>query len=88
MNSKIENTKTDYIKNLLVITKKGPKKCWRNIKELLGKCDDNVERVIFKDPNTGLCFDEDRVPVFLNEYFANISERVCDSASAKVYNYT
>ena len=45
--------------------------------------DENFDRVSFKDPNTGNIMNDEQVPDFLNEFFANISNRVCDIDSAR-----
>ena len=85
LKSTIDKAKSNYIRNLLGATKKDPKKFWRNIKTLINNNGDNPERVVFRDPNTGDNISEDAVPNFLNQFFANISERVCDPAISKAY---
>ena len=67
-------------------TKKDPKKFWRNIKSIIDRKNDSDENVIFRDPISGSVIDNIEVPNFLNEYFANISDRVCDQGSAKPFH--
>ena len=61
-----------------------PKKFWRNIKGLLENKED-CDVVAFKEPSTGMLIDDNNVPNFLNDFFANISDRVCDAERAKVF---
>ena len=85
INAKIERAKSEYIRNLLGSTKKEPKKFWRNIKNLIDGENADTQHVIFKNPLTGVDVPDSEVPNFLNEYFANISDRVCDPMLSKVY---
>ena len=85
INAKVEKAKADYIRNLLNITKKDPKKFWRNIKDLINGEKVDTDYVTFKDPSTGLNVVDIMVPNFLNEYFANISDRVCDPMLSKPF---
>ena len=85
INVKVEKAKADYIRNLLVATKTDPKKFWRNIKYIIDGEEVSSENVCFKDLNTGLSIDDSLVPNFLNDFFANIAERVCDPLSSKVF---
>ena len=85
INAKVEKAKSEYIRNLLGSTKKEPKKFLRNIKNLIDGDKVDTEHVIFKNPLTGVEVPDNDVPNFLNEYFANISDRVCDPLLSKVY---
>ena len=85
INAKIEKAKSDYIRNILGLTKKDPKRFWRNIKSVIDGTEENIETVTFKDPVTGTDIPDSVVPNFLNDYFANISERVCDQESFLPY---
>ena len=85
VNATVERAKSDYIRNVLGATRKDPRKFWRNIKGLLNNSNDNGEHVSFKDPNNGMIIDDNQVPDFLNDFFANISSRVCDAGSARPF---
>ena len=40
--------------------------------------------MLFRDPISGSVVENTEVPNFLNEFFANISVRVCDQGSANL----
>ena len=67
----------DYVKHLLTATRKDPKKFWRNIKTMInGDNNANLENV-FINPDTGKDISYEETPSFLNNYFAQIANRVC-----------
>ena len=85
INANVEKAKSECIRTLLGATKNDPKRFWRNIKSMINGETVGTEHVIFKDPNTGLTIYDSMVPNLLNDYFANISERVCDPLHSKVF---
>ena len=86
INAKVEKAKSDYAKEyILGATWKDPTKFWRNIKSILDKGDDNLENMIFKDPMTGNIIDDESVPFFWNDFFANISDRVWDPSMSRPF---
>ena len=78
INDTIEKVKFDYIKNILFVTWKDPKKFWRNIKKLTEGDNDGINDNVFVDPDTGDVIGHDETPDFLNDFFANISHRLCN----------
>ena len=77
VNSAVERAKIDYIKNLLKLTSKDPKRFWRNIKTIIEKENISVESMVFKDCDTGEDINQEEACNYVNDYFANIAERVC-----------
>ena len=85
VNSAIDSAKIDYVKHLLTATRKDPKKFWRNIKTMLNVDNNaNLENV-FINPDTGKDISYEETPSFLNNYFAQIANRVCRDNFSRDY---
>ena len=78
LNSSIDKAKGNYVKNLLYVSRKDPKRFWRNIKYVIENVDQNDVNNTFVNPDTGQEVPCDESCDFVNAFFANIAKKVCD----------
>ena len=57
-----------YVKNLLYINRKDPRKFWRNIKSVIENANIDFEDITFKHPDSGIDISKDQASNFINEH--------------------
>ena len=88
VNSLIDHAKSLYIQNSLYQNVKKPRKFWKIIKNMIDSDDIvDITAFIFKSPLTNLVIHKDDTPDFLNEYFVNISTRICGNFVPDLSDY-
>ena len=85
LNSVVEKVKIGYMKDLLYVNRRDPKKVWRNIKSIIENDESNFDNISFKNPDTGVDIDKEEACDFVNEFFATIGDRTCKIADTLPY---
>ena len=76
LNTMIERTKRNFIKNSLKRNTKNPKKFWRIINSMIkNETTMSIFDIEFRNLETNIPVPKDDVPDFLNAYFAQIATR-------------
>ena len=76
VNSLVDKAKGEFIRRKLNQNSRNPKRFWQSINSLIkDKIEIDIGNIMFKDPDTGLDVDKISQPNFLNNFFANLSER-------------